>query len=60
MAVFIGNQNVESAMGYNRAKYELIRLKAKEDIVLCSFHLQLAINKTLKILQKFTLDHSAK
>ena len=36
MAVFVGRQNVESAMGYNRAKYELVRLKAKGDIVLQS------------------------
>ena len=36
MVVFIGNQNVESAMGYNRAKYELNRLKANGDIVLQS------------------------
>ena len=38
MAVFIDNQNVELAMEYNRAKYELNRLKAKGDIALCSFH----------------------
>ena len=36
MAVFVGNQNVESAMGYNRAKNELNKLKAKGDIVLQS------------------------
>ena len=34
IAVRVGNQNVESAMDYNRAKYELNRLKAKGDIVL--------------------------
>ena len=34
MAVWFGNQNVESAIDYNRAKYELNRVNAKGDIVL--------------------------
>ena len=33
-AVRVGNQNIELVTDYNRAKYELNRVKAKGDIVL--------------------------